>query len=556
MLLAGFALRLILVDRFPFREDEAIYSYWALYGWRVDPFFLHVWPDKPPLFLWSLASAFQVWGTSPAAARMLNVAFSVLTIAVAGAVARRWWGAAAGAAAALLMALSPFAISFAPTGYTDSLLLLAGALALASAAAGRPLWSGLWLGAAIMTKQQGLLFVPLIAGALVGRWAEKALAAVERGTPPEPAGAVSHALSPGAGRALAAAGLRLLLGALLVLLPILWWDSRRWSVAPSPWDLGAQHAGAVLAVAAGQWAARVAAWLGQAWYLGATWPAWLFYAALLSGAVILAAAGRAGFKPIWPVVLLAVWAAAFLAFHVMTSVQVWDRYLLPLVLPLSLIGGWAAGIWLLAWRSVAQSGAPAPPAARRWRLAAAAIMILAGAVALLPPAAGAATGAYPIGADHGDLEGLDAAFGLVAAQAADPPTPRTVRTVVYHREVGWQAQFYLFDQLQQGQVELRYFPHAVYLADSAAKLPHLRRLLVTPDWTPVHDTAVQLAARGLQLRLLGRPGRFLVYAIEEAPGPAATQADQAAAGSSWRACRETPAPNWPVSGPPAMMCTQ
>jgi hypothetical protein len=72
--LAGFVLRLLLLDRFPLREDEAIYAYWARYGREVDWRFLQVWPDKPPLFIAALALAFETWGASPAAARFVNIA--------------------------------------------------------------------------------------------------------------------------------------------------------------------------------------------------------------------------------------------------------------------------------------------------------------------------------------------------------------------------------------------------------------------------------------------------------------------------------------------------
>ena len=82
--LAGFGLRLALLDRYPLREDEAIYGYWALHGWHIDPLFLHVWPDKPPAFIWLLTLAFQAWGVSPSAARFLNIVLSTLTDPCAG----------------------------------------------------------------------------------------------------------------------------------------------------------------------------------------------------------------------------------------------------------------------------------------------------------------------------------------------------------------------------------------------------------------------------------------------------------------------------------------
>ena len=141
-ILAGFALRLPLLDRFPFHQDEAIYGYWALYSRYIDPLFLKVWPDKPPLFLWLLSAAFNLFGGSAASARLVNIAASTLTIVVAATLARHWWGARAGMIAAVLLALNPFAISFAPTAFTDPLLVLCGLLALYAAARGRHLDQG------------------------------------------------------------------------------------------------------------------------------------------------------------------------------------------------------------------------------------------------------------------------------------------------------------------------------------------------------------------------------------------------------------------------------
>ncbi|HXF61368.1 MAG TPA: hypothetical protein VNK95_07115, partial [Caldilineaceae bacterium] len=78
--LLAFGLSLRLLDRFPLREDEAIYGYWALHALHVDPNFLQVWPDKPPLFLWLLAALFALAGPDPAVARWLNIAATTLTV--------------------------------------------------------------------------------------------------------------------------------------------------------------------------------------------------------------------------------------------------------------------------------------------------------------------------------------------------------------------------------------------------------------------------------------------------------------------------------------------
>jgi hypothetical protein len=561
---AGFALRLPLLDRFPLREDEAIYAYWALHGRHVDPLFLDVWLDKPPIFIWLLSLAFESWGATPAAARLLNIGFSTLTIPVVAATARRWWGDMAGIAAALLIALSPFAISFAPTAFTDPLLVLAGALSLCLAAQRRWFWSGLWLGVAIMTKQQGLLFVPLILAAGLVRRDGDAPPSRSAAETPKPRIHNSQFLLSLA---------TFLLGLLAIIVPVMVWDSLRWSVAPSPWDLGARNVGPVTLSDPTQWPDRLRAWRDVAWYLMGSWAAWLIAAGAILAAMVArvplpippqvgegavkgwrdllpsgreAAPRRQAAAPslVWgrsthldPAVLLALWALFFLLVHVMTSVQVWDRYLLPLVLPLALLGGWAAA-------RLARSFAPAERL--RFPAVAAAVPGAAMLVTILAwPAVQAAGGGFPVGGDHGAYDGLDAAYAYVReANEGDP-------VVLYHRELGWHARFYLFDTVGTGDVELRYYPHAVYLADSATKLPHKRHLAIVPDWAPMRDLGGQLANRGLTAQARLRTGHFTVLEI----------APIARGDTGWRVCRPASAalPTWPsLTGARGedMMCRQ
>ncbi len=581
-ILAGFGFRLLLIDRFPLRADEAIYGFWARYGRAVDWLFLQVWPDKPPLFIAALALAFDAWGATPAAARFLNIAGSALTIPVVAVTARRWWGPLAGMVAALTMSVSPFAISFAPTVYTDPLLVLAGSLALCAAACGRPFWAGLWLGAAIMTKQQGLLYAPLVGAVLLFELMQRrkdAKIASERCSIDAEAqsgrgaqrqipqtfcrnlSAFSLHLRASASKPYAPLGEILLFfgGLLLIVGPVLWWDSLRWAVAPSPWDLGAQNVGAVNLLPVVQWPARAQAWLAPAWYLQASWPAWVLFGSALAGATVITATRQSQIRlhacgpardegsggrrrpsqlatrcfqnsPVWPVWLLLGWGLALLALHVTTSVQVWDRYLLPLAPVLALLAGWSAATLYAGW----------PTAHRRWLWAGCTLA----ALLLLQPALTAGSGRLPIGGDHGDYAGLEEALALVA-----PPSPITnlqspiahqTGAVLYHRELGWQAQFYLFDALAAGRVELRWFASAAALADNAVKTPHLRRYLVEADWAPVRDLPLQLAARQLRLERVQRVGRFTVYAI--AAQPPVRDAD-------WRVC--TPTTPWPVWQPGA-----
>lgn len=534
MTLTGLALRLILLARFPLREDEALYASWALHALHEDPHFLTVWPDKPPLFLWLLAGLFSLTGPSAAAARWLSVAASVLMIPVVAAGARRLWGSpAAGQAAGLLYALNPFAISFAATVYTDSWLVLFGTLALVMALRGRALWAGVWLGAAVMTKQQGLLYL-LPVSALVCIWAVGSREIGSRGRGPSlvlgrvRSASVSYCLLSIA---------YCLLGLAVVVLPILWWDSTRWAVAPSPWDLATRTYAPLTLAAPALWGARSAAWGELVWYLAASPAVWLaaslcfFWS--LRPLFFFGPCGTQGSKKIWrslrlnlsavadvpPAVWIVLgWGVGYLLLHVFTTVQVWDRYLLPL-----------APVWV--W-------APAWPVSRLTRASFSTtlavpltILLTIGTLSLIPPASAAGRGALPIGGDHGDYAGLEEAMAWVERQ----PGPQ----VLYHQTLGWQARFYLYDAIRQGKVELRWFSSPVYLADNAAKTPYPPLVLILPDWAAPSDLALHLAMRGLSLRTELRAGHFTVYTLAHRP--------QAACG--W--CVSVPEPSWPRMAAPA-----
>ena len=489
--LAVFGLSLRLLDRFPLREDEAIYGYWALHALHVDPNFLQVWPDKPPLFLWLLAALFALAGPDPAVARWLNIAATTLTVPLAALGAQRLWRAQpAGLFAALALALNPFALSFAPTVYTDPMLTFWGTLAVVLALPGRqgarPGWAGAALGAAMMTKQQGALYLPLV----------MALVALLPGQ--------THTRRWG----------RFLVGLAAVTLPVIFWDSRRWAVAPSPWDRALQTYAPLALAPLSSWSERLGEWAALGWYLAASDALWLSAGLLLLVAALARPPemSRSG----WPrsgvaAALVLGWGVAYWTLHVVTTVQVWDRYLLPLA-PL-----WA---WVLAWPATrldpssfhpALQAAPSLPW-QSWRARLVQTLpwlILLVALGLLPPALSAASGGLPIGGDHGDYSGLPEALAWVAAQ----PQPQ----ILYHRTVGWHARFYLFGAVESGVTELRWFPSAVYLADNAAKSPYPRRYLVLPDWAPLPDLPLHLATRGLTLHTRLRSGRFTVYEITHRP---------------------------------------
>jgi len=508
----AFNLHLRLLDRFPLREDEAIYSFWAQHFWHDDPFFLTVWPDKPPLFLWLLAEAFQWWGASPASGRLLNSMVTLLTALVIGATARRLWGQRSGFVAMLFYLLNPFVLSFAPTIYTDPLLVLAGQLAILSALSGGGFGAGFWLAVAAMTKQQGLLYVPLL---LLLLWDARDLGE-------------DRSCTPNLKRA--SRWLRFLLGATLVLAPLVYWDSTRWAVAPSPWDLSVRNYGALQLIEPSAWFGRMVEWAKLLWYFTASWPIWLGLGSMIVVALVQTAMNDPGrlhqrrvgwmyvrfgaqdlsgfWKPDrsaptlkctrvgwW----LALWALGFLVLHITTSVQIWDRYLLLLV-PIGVLG--------VAWAFARLAHWSVLKAWSNWAIATTLVALLC----LLPSALAASVGGLPIGGDHGAYAGLPEAIAWLKTHAAD-------KAILYHQRLGWHYRFYLYDQIKAEAYELRWFPNTTYLAADVAKSPNRPHFLIQPDWAPQPDLPLRLSIHQIQLVPEARFEQMTLYTMQHKPQP-------------------------------------
>ncbi len=170
-----------------FHPDEALYSTWSLMVARGENVLLTGVPiDKPPLLIYLNAISFFVFGQSELAARVPNLIASVVSVALVWKLGRSKLGISRlvnGQPVAsqpvnqstnllsnqftnllppLLFALSPFAISFAPTAFLDPLMIMFGLASLVAASRGRMGWAGVLLGLSFATKVQGLFFLPLI----------------------------------------------------------------------------------------------------------------------------------------------------------------------------------------------------------------------------------------------------------------------------------------------------------------------------------------------------------------------------------------------------------
>jgi len=441
------ALRLSLIAEQGFHGDEAIYGYWAqLVASGRDPLLLSVPLDKPPLFIYLLAGVFKLFGPTEVAARLIGEAASLAVVGLVYALGGRLYGRQVASLAAAVMSLSPFNILFAPTAFTDPLMvaLILGAMNLA--AAGRWGWAGVTAGLAVATKQQGVLFVPLV-------------------------GATGCILSAKRSRTLGLA--KMGLGLLGVAQLLTGWDALRWRVRASFWEQSAINHGPLHLVNWWELGERLAGWSDL---LDTILGSPLLNIVLLLGLPLLLWRGRRAVlasgddvpgRPagVWQCKeggpsrsrsqsqpsldayvrmahldwLLAGFSALFFLTHWLLSFSVWDRYLLGMVPLASLL------LARVVWQGTVRAGF------KRVGLVGLALVIL-----LAGPAVRAVGVGYPIGGDHDTYQGLEE---VVSFFRHEIPTG----SLVWHRYLGWHYFFYLFDT----PLDLRWYAEPAILANEA-----------------------------------------------------------------------------------------
>ncbi len=492
-LLLGLVLRVWQLGWFPLREDEALYGYWArLIASGRDVMLERVAVDKPPFFLYALARWFEWFGATDLAGRSFNIMISFLTMILVWRLAHRVYGAAGGLWSLAFFALSPFAISFAATMYMDPMLTAWIVLALWLASWRLGFLAGLALGMGFATKQNALLFIPLVLLALpLGQW--------PRWWPR------AWAWQGWSGVLWNSAGFALGWG-------YVWhkvWQWNNWRILPASipdfWTQSWHSYGGLHGVSPLAWPHRLEAG-GEVWR---GWGGSLVGTGVLLGLMLLATLeawrqvrARAGADAPHPArwtLLLMGYSLAYLALHVVWSFQTWDRYLLPLA-PLSAMVAAQGG--LLLWHRL-RSRASFP----RWGVAVLLALMLVGG------ATRAAWARIPVGGDHGAYTGL-----LSVARYLQTHVP-SYHGVIYQRWLGWQWNWYLWDR--EDRV---YWADAAMLAEDAARDPYgYARFVVFPAWHLAEKEALEaaLAPLGLHLeeRLRVRDGttgevRFLVYELE------------------------------------------
>lgn len=422
VILLGGALRIFSWARPGLHPDEALYASWAL---RIadgsDPALLGVYVDKPPFLLYGMAALFRLAGfdgTTPPdttwlvlVGRSAALAASLVSLALLWLITRRIYGARTALVATSLFALSPLAARLATTLFTDPWLLLWVLLGMWAALDGHIWLAGLAAGLAYATKQQALLFLPLLFS-------------------------LTLLASPQHWRAAWA----WLNGVGLIAVLVLWWDSLRWQWLPSYWERSVTTYGGLAWAAAADWPEHLRQWAELLGFsLG--WPLWLAVGVLLWWGW---RARSTAPTPLSPTArrfdhLLTLFVGAYLLLHWSTNLAAWDRYAL-LILPFLFLLLARGMVW--AWAR------PLSARRRRWML----ILLAAGSLY----AAGLALRPALFVADGGQ-------YDRVPALARQLRTRAPADAIVYHHQLGWHFNFYLYGD----NAELRWWADPADLASKA-----------------------------------------------------------------------------------------
>ncbi len=483
LLLLAWALRLppILDNRF--HADEALYGYWGLLiGRGQDPWLATAPVYKPPLLPYLVAGVQALFGNSEFTVRLPGLAAGLLMVPLVAALAHalyrdRWTTTAA----AVVVALSPFAILFSATAFTDPPMVALGLAACVAAARGRPGWAGLLAGLSLATKQTGLVWLPLALG-------------VSLAQSPKP-----KSLSLFIGHC------SLFIGycSLVIGLVFAWDRVRGAQGAESFWRMGVTGYGGLRLIWPQELWPRLRGWSDLMRYF--------FVSPVVNGALVVglpalawnALTRRRRTRESFTDLLLISFSLIYLLLHWLWAFPVWDRYLLSL----------APILAILLARVLTRFAHCLQSAIGHWSLVIShspLFIVHCSLVILLAwPAWNAAHSRYPVGGDHGAYDGI----AQVAAFLSHLPEG----SVVYQHWLGWHYQYYLFD----APVYLAYWPTPAWLArDVQAFGAQEPRYITFPSWESPARVERALAGVGYELapvlttiRRDGTPS-FTIYCVE------------------------------------------
>jgi 4-amino-4-deoxy-L-arabinose transferase-like glycosyltransferase len=505
ILAVGVLLRAAPLSLNRFHEDEALYAYWGLQiATGADPMLNHYPVDKPPLFPYLLSLLFGAFGPSEIVARLPGLAASGISILLAAQIGRRVYGAPVALTAAAALALCPFDIAFAGTVFTDPLLVMWVLTALAAATRGRAACAGLLFGLAFETKQQAILFAPLIVAGFILFGERKHRE--PRGDAAAPGDAATLGVWLRIGRWFQVAwyrpAVRGLIGTIVGIAPAIWWDLTR-TQSPGFLEQSLISYGGLSLSSWGELGERAGEWLDVLSLLTGS-PAlnWLLltgYVGLLGVSIHYLRQGpceterrRARFD-----LLLLLFALLFMLIHWIVRFNVWDRYLL----------GLAPLLALLAGRALTFPSRLARTYHTRVSLSTlnAAIAIAVLCVSLIGPGLVAARGDYPVGGDHGMYQGIDQ-----TAEYLRQHVP--ANGVIHHRWLGWHYLYYMYADTHA----FRWYRSTDELLMHVNEWPDVPHWMAIPEWRDRREVELALAGAGLRLeemQVIQRPDGSISFRI-------------------------------------------
>lgn len=473
-------LRVSLIAADRFHPDEALYSYWGLLiASGRDVLLQSVIVDKPPVFLYTLAAFFALFGPTETAARMPNLVASLASIVMVYWLAATLYDRRVGMLSALLMAFSPLHILFSPTAFTDP-LMVCFALAACLLAAKARFWSaGLLLGLAAMTRPTALIFLPLVLFLAGMAWhRERRIGII---------------------RPVAAFGF----GFLLVIVGWLVWDGVLRVDAINIMSAGAQRYPLVRVAPAHRILPRLHAWLASLQYLtGSSVLDIVLTAGLpfLLGYDFWKRHERPGWLFDWA---LAIFALLFVAFHTFVPFRLITRYLLGLVPVAAIL---LSRVMLLPYDIFFRRRASTWP-----RMLFVSLLVVLLAVVLVRPTRTALRRGYPVGSDHGAYQGIDDVADYLKGNV--PPG-----SILLERWLAWHFYFYLFGQ----PLELHHYQSDEDALETARRYPNRDKYIVFPSWKSADELEAYLLGHGWKLcevyRTFRPNGRisFTIFVIEPA----------------------------------------
>ena len=475
LLILGWGVQLAPAVANRFHSDEALYGYWGLQIARGrDPWLVDVPVYKPPLLPYVIAGSVALFGHSELAIRMPGLAAGLTMVALAAALADRLFArSVAATSTAILLTFSPFRILFSATVFPDPLMVALGVGACVAAVANHPVWAGLLAGLSFGVKQSGLAWMPL------------ALAL-----------GVMHSQRP------ARSGLKYALGyAVPVILIVIWDQLRTAQGAPGFWSVGIAGYGGLRLIWPHELVDRFLGWARLARYF---WVSPVLSGLFLTGVPVLLVntlrRGRGTRRGLVDLLLI-VFVLFYAMIHWLWAFPVWDRYLLPLLPMVAVLGGRLFSMATHWLERVVRS-----------RKLSQVIGCLALIICLARPAVAAARSRYPVGGDHGAYDGIDA----VAEYFHHVPPG----SVVYQHWLGWHYAYYLYDV----PVYVAYWPTPDWLAqDVQAFGARSARYIVFPSWEEPDRIGHAVAQLGYRLDPVWTTSRrngsrsFTIYRIVVQP---------------------------------------